>query len=151
MTSKPGTVPVSAVVRLLAAVLVIAAGSAGPCGDGFALIVGVNACPAFRLPDGSRPRPLQGAENDADALADLLIQQFGFDPRNVVMLKGPDATREKIRLAFTDLAKRTRPEDQFVFHYSGHGTQIADVRPFDEPDGRDEAYAPGTPMRTVRI
>ncbi len=58
------------------------------------------------------------------------------------MLKGPDATREKIRLAFTDLAKRTRPEDQFVFHYSGHGTQIADVRPFDEPDGRDEALCP---------
>jgi uncharacterized caspase-like protein len=71
-----------------------------------------------------------------------LIHQFGFDTRNVVVLKGPDATREKIRLAFASLAKRARPEDQFVFHYSGHGTQIADVRPFDEPDGRDEALCP---------
>jgi uncharacterized caspase-like protein len=115
----------------------------GPAhGEGFALIIGVNDCPAFRLPDGSRPRPLQGAENDADALADLLIHRFGFDPRNVLVLKGPEATREKIRAAFAGLAKRARAEDRFVFHFSGHGTQVPDARPFDEPDGRDEALCP---------
>ena len=110
--------------------------------DGLALIVGVNECPEFRLPDGSRPRPLQGAENDADALAELLIGQFGFAAKNVLVLKGPSATREKIKAAFHKLAARARPEDQFLFHYSGHGTQIADVQPFDEPDGRDEALCP---------
>ena len=81
--------------------------TAGPArGEGFALIVGVNECPAFRLPDGSRPRPLQGAENDADALADLLIRQFGFAAKNVVVLKGAGATREKIKAAFVELAER---------------------------------------------
>jgi hypothetical protein len=29
-----------------------------------------------------------------------------------------------------------------VFHYSGHGTQVPDVQPFDEPDGLDEALCP---------
>jgi uncharacterized caspase-like protein len=132
----------SVTIRGVAAlvVLILAAGPAR--GEGFALIVGVNDCPAFRLPDGSRPRPLQGAENDADALADLLIHQFGFDPRNVAVLKGPEATREKIRLVFLQLAKRARAEDHFVFHYSGHGTQVPDDRPFDEPDGLDEALCP---------
>jgi metacaspase-1 len=110
--------------------------------EGFALIVGVNDCPAFRLPNGSRPRPLQGAENDADALADLLVHQFGFAPRNVIVLKGPEATREKILTSFARLAKQARAEDQVLFHYSGHGTQIPDVQPFDEPDGLDEALCP---------
>jgi metacaspase-1 len=110
--------------------------------DGLALIVGVNECPEFRLPDGSRPRPLQGAENDADALAELLIARFGFAANNVLVLKGPGATREKIRAAFVKIAGRARPEDQFLFYFSGHGTQIADVQPFDEPDGRDEALCP---------
>jgi uncharacterized caspase-like protein len=110
--------------------------------EGLALIVGVNECPEFRLADGSRPRPLRGAENDADALAELVTGRLGFAPKNVVVLKGASATREKIKAAFLDLAGRTRPENQFLFHYSGHGTQVADVPPFDEPDGRDEALCP---------
>jgi uncharacterized caspase-like protein len=110
--------------------------------DGLALIVGVDECPAFRLPDGSRPRPLQGAENDADALADLLIHEFGFSPRSVRVLKGAEATRQRIKSAFAELARRARAEDQFLFHYSGHGTQVPDVQPFDEPDGLDEALCP---------
>jgi uncharacterized caspase-like protein len=142
MTSTSWRGLVSGGARLVAALAVLVLADRPARGEGFALIVGVNDCPAFRLPDGSRPRPLQGAENDADALADLLIHQFGFDPRNVVVLKGPDATREKIRLAFAGLAKRARAEDQFVFHFSGHGTQVPDVQPFDEPDGRDEALCP---------
>jgi uncharacterized caspase-like protein len=132
---KPG---VRTIIVLVASIL--ADGRAR--GEGFALIVGVNECPAFRLPDGSRPRPLQGAENDADALADFLVDQAGFPARNVIVLKGSGATREKVRLAFDRLAKRARIEDYFVFHYSGHGTQVADVQPFDEPDGRDEALCP---------
>jgi uncharacterized caspase-like protein len=110
--------------------------------DGLALIVGVNECPEFRLADGSRPRPLRGAENDADALADYLVRGAGFPRRDVVVLKGPEATRAKIKSAFELLVRRARAEDQFVFHYSGHGTQVADARPFDEPDGRDEALCP---------
>jgi metacaspase-1 len=132
---KPG-------VRIVT-VLVVSILAAGPSrGEGFALIVGVNDCPAFRLPDGSRPRPLQGAENDADALAGILIHQFGFASRNVVVLKGPEATRQEILSWFVRLAKQARVEDHFVFHYSGHGTQVPDVQPFDEPDGLDEALCP---------
>jgi uncharacterized caspase-like protein len=134
--------PIKTGVRIVT-VLVVSILTAWPArGEGFALIVGVNDCPAFRLLDGSRPRPLQGAQNDADALADFLVHQAGFPERHVLVLKGSEATREKIRSAFVRLAKQARAEDRFVFHYSGHGTQIPDVRPFDEPDGRDEALCP---------
>ncbi len=124
----------------LLALVILAAGHARA--DGLALIIGVNECPDFRLPDGTRPRPLQGAENDATALADFLVREAGFARRDVMVLKGPEATRDRIKSAFDLLAKRARAEDHLVIHYSGHGTQVADVRPFDEPDGRDEALCP---------
>ncbi len=141
----PGASPLvspSWATQWLTALALLLSSAAPARAEGLALIVGVNECPEFRLPDGARPRPLQGAENDTDALADLLIGQFGFAGKNVVVLKGPGATREKIKAAFLNLAGRTRAEDQFLFHFSGHGTQIADVQPFDEPDGRDEALCP---------
>jgi uncharacterized caspase-like protein len=140
MTSQCSGTQVATFVGFTLAIALLTTGRAHA--DGFALIIGVNDCPEFRLPDGSRPRPLQGAENDAQALADFVTQEAGFPGRNVVVLKGPEATHAKIKSAFDRLAGRARAEDHFVLHYSGHGTQVADVRPFDEPDGRDEALCP---------
>ena len=111
-------------------------------GEGYAVIVGVNECPGFRLPDGSRPRPLRSAENDADSIARLLVEGFGFVRANVQVFKGPQATHDAIRAAISRAAARVQANDQFVFHFSGHGTQIPDRRPFDEPDGLDEALCP---------
>ncbi|HUY36785.1 MAG TPA: caspase family protein [Pirellulales bacterium] len=111
-------------------------------GEGHALVIGVNDCPDFELPDGGLPRPLRGAEADADAVANALVEQFGFQEVNVELLKGTDATLASIRGAMKRAAERTRSTDQFVFHFSGHGTQLADRRPYDERDDLDEALCP---------
>lgn len=107
--------------------------------DNYAIVVGVNACPEFRLPDGSKPRPLRGAEHDADAMAELLTEQFNFPAENVVILKGEAAGHKAVSQAFNEVSKKIKASDLFVFHFSGHGTQLADERPFDELDRLDEA------------
>ena len=91
------------------------------------------------LPDGSKPRPLRGAEADADAIAELLIGKFGFAKSNVTLLKGEHATLSAIRAGFKRFQMDHKPGDRFVFHFSGHGTQIPDQKPFDEDDDLDEA------------
>jgi uncharacterized caspase-like protein len=110
--------------------------------ENYALVVGVNECPDFRLPNGRRPLPLRGAEADADAIAQLLIRDYGFPAKNVVLLKGRDATYARIKEAFIRLTAPLRGRDTFVFHFSGHGTQVEDRPPLDEPDGLDEALCP---------
>lgn len=129
--------------RLVVAVGFTAIAFAGRAlAESYALVVGVNDCPEFHLPDGSRPRPLRGAETDADVVAGLLQEDFHFSAERVHQLKGAQATRAAIVEALTDFEKRLKPADQFVFHFSGHGTQQVDSRPFEEPDGVDEALCP---------
>src|SRR5262245_43042641 len=89
-------------------------------GAGFAIVVGVNDCPGFRLPDGTRPRPLRGAANDAEAIANLLTSRLGFAAENVLVLKETQATRAAIRATFELMRQRVGPRDDFVFHFAGH-------------------------------
>lgn len=104
----------------------------------YAVVVGVNECPNFRLPNGAKPRPLRGAENDADAMRQVLIEQFGFDRRHVVLLQGKNATHAGLKAAFERVGRQASRDDVLIFHFSGHGTQLADVRPLDESDDLDE-------------
>jgi hypothetical protein len=115
-------------LRFVIGLTVVAFAALPALGESYAVIVGVNQCPAFRLPDGARPRPLRGAEADADAVADMLIRNYGFPAANVQLLKGPEATSVKIKRALDTVARETRPADVFVFHFSGHGTRIPDRR-----------------------
>ena len=107
--------------------------------DSWAIIVGVNEYPNVRLSNGSTPPPLRGAEADADAIANALVEGFGFPEENVQLLKGTEATRAKLQTAFEEMTRQAGRDDVFVFHFSGHGTRVPDRRPFDEPDKLDEA------------
>ena len=128
--------------RLLAVLLLIAQGVL-VCSDAraenWAIVVGINDYPEFRLPDGAQPPALRGAETDADAIARRLVEDFAFPEAHVVLLKGRRATHSRVKQAFEDVARQARATDLFVFHFSGHGTRVADRKPFDEPDGVDEA------------
>lgn len=125
-----------ALLTFLAGLLVPLTSLADDC----ALVVGVNDCPAFRLPNGGRARPLKGAEFDADRMAQTLMKRFGFPREHITVLKGKAATLAGVTAAFEQVQQRLRPTDRFVFYYAGHGTQIDDVKPFDEQaDGLDEA------------
>ena len=107
--------------------------------DNFALIVGVNHCDKFRLPDGSRPRPLRAAELDADAMFFQLTSQLGFEKDHVRLLKGDRATRAALECTFREFATTLKSTDHLVIHFAGHGTQVPDQKPFDEDDELDEA------------
>lgn len=105
----------------------------------YALLVGVNDCPDFRTQDGTRPRPLHGAERDAEQMADLLRNQFGFAPRRVRLMQGAKANSAAVLSAFRELHDLLTADDVLVFYFAGHGTQFEDQRPFDEEDRLDEA------------
>lgn len=125
---------------ILACVWLAGANQFAGGGEKFAIVIGVNDSPDFRLPGGARPRPLVAAERDADAFAQLLRDRFDFAADKVRLLKGPAATQAGVRAALQAVAgQATRVDDQVVFYFSGHGTQVADRGPLDEPDGLDEA------------
>ncbi len=125
--------------RLLICWVVLATitGREGKAED-YALVVGVNDCSRYQLPDGTRPRPLRGAETDAVAVA-ALLRERGFGARNIHLITGTKATRDAIRAALGEAATRVHPTDRFLLYFAGHGTQVADRAPYDEPDRLDEA------------
>lgn len=121
------------------AVLALVALRASARAESWALVVGVNDCPEFRLPDGSRPRALRGAEGDAQAFAAMLAGQFHFAKEHIRQLQGRDATRDAFTKALGGLLQHVQAKDSLVLYFAGHGTQLADQRPLDETDGLDEA------------
>lgn len=64
---------------------------------------------------------LDGAVNDAEAIAELLRRRYQFAaPR---LLRNQEATRDSILAALGRLADDSRPGDIVVFYYAGHGSQ----------------------------
>jgi uncharacterized caspase-like protein len=124
------------------AALIVLVPAAALRAENYALVVGVNECPAFRLAGGRKPAPLRAAESDADAVARLLTRDYGFADGNVVVLKGSAATRVRVKDAFASLVARLRKDDVFVFHFSGHGTRLAARPGRNEPDVPHEALCP---------
>ena len=55
------------------------------------------------------------------------------------LLLDKEATVENIHKRFSLAAQKLRPNDIFLFTYSGHGTQVPDLND-DEIDGQDEAW-----------
>jgi len=82
---------------------------------------------------------LEGAVNDVNRMKNILIGRFGFRADDILILRNEQATRMGILNAFDNwLIRGTRAGDTVFFHFSGHGTQVADQNG-DEDDGLDEA------------
>lgn len=105
-----------------------------------ALIVGVGNYPAT-----SGWTLLEGAPRDAEQIACLLQDRFGFQPDDVLLLTNEDATREAILSAFRHhLIEGVGPNTLAVFYFAGHGSQLWDSNG-DEgegDDGLDETLCP---------
>lgn len=108
-------------------------------GETLALIIGVNECPEYVLSDGTRPRPLQGAEADAAEVAALVQRRYGVSPEGIRLLLGAKARLADVQAAQRQLQQIAKADDVLVFYFAGHGTQLKDARPLDEEDRRDEA------------
>ena len=136
---------------LLAMTVVLTAPTISIAGN-YALIVGVDECPRFNGPVRRGPRRLHGAERDAEVIGQMLRDSFGFPAENVKVLTGKNATHANIYAEFKRLAGKLVSGDQFVFHFSGHGTQCPDEAPIDEQqfDKLDEALCPYDAIATDR-
>lgn len=100
-----------------------------------ALLVGINAYPGAEL---------RGCLNDVKQIHDLLTGTYGFDEKEIRILRDQEATFKGIEAGLAWLAEGGRgggAGDVRVFHYSGHGTYVPD-EDGDEKDGRDEALCP---------
>ena len=87
-----------------------------------ALLVGIN-----NYPFGNT---LAGCLTDVDLQKHLLVHRFGFNESDILTLTDntPEKpTRQNILMAFEEhLIKQAKPGDVVVFHFSGHGSQVAD-------------------------
>src|SRR4051794_20848295 len=108
----------------------------------YALIIGIDQYAAL-----SRVPNLRGCVTDADSVERVLTNPFGVSPSLILKLTNEQATHAAIKQAFrTHLIanaqqwRQTNAADvspEFVFHYSGHGSQARDETG-TEPDGMDE-------------
>jgi len=80
---------------------------------GHALVIGVGG-------------DLPGTAVDAQALADVLLApgRCGYPPRQVRLLSGENATRDRILTALDALAESTTPESTALVYFSGHGYRV---------------------------
>lgn len=100
-----------------------------------ALLVGIN-----KYSDDLNP--LQGCVNDIDMQQQLLINRFGFHPKDIIILTDAQATRKGILEGFEEhLIKQAKPGDVVVFHFSGHGGLVSDPDK-DNPNGLNSTLIP---------
>jgi len=90
---------------------------------------------------------LNGCINDVEAWHSLLLEVYGFDERDVVVLRDDEVgplrrpTLQNMRAAMQWLVSAAQPGDVLFCQFSGHGTQLR-CRTGEECDGKDEALCP---------
>ena len=99
-----------------------------------AVVVGINNY-------GVRAPKLNGCVNDALQMGEVLRRYFGFENANIRVLTDERATQQAILERLEWLVADAREGDDLVFHFSGHGSQVAD-RDGDELDQLDEIICP---------
>jgi len=103
------------------------------------LLVGINDY----SPAGAGGPDLRGCVNDVRDMANTLsaLGIVPATPGTMKILTDARATKAAIINGFKWLIKGAKKGDVLVFHYSGHGSQVADVSG-DELDGKDETICP---------
>lgn len=98
-----------------------------------ALLVGINSYPGA---------PLAGCVNDVTDMAAFLTAKCGFSADSVRLLTDERATTEGILEHLNWLLGGLAAGDRAMFHYSGHGTQVAQRDGSGSVDRLDDAICP---------
>jgi hypothetical protein len=83
--------------------------------------------------------PLNGAVNDVKLTQQILRTRFGFTNEDFIILLNEQATHTAIEKAFNSLIKQVKDGDMVYIHFSGHGSQTADLNG-DERSGEDQTW-----------
>ncbi|CAM6045091.1 unnamed protein product [Sphagnum compactum] len=90
---------------------------------------------------------LHGCANDVTRMKTTLLERFGFDEADILVLldsdpRLPQPTGANIRQSLAKLVEDVQPDDVLVFHYSGHGTQVPPESGAPDDTGMEEAIVP---------
>lgn len=89
--------------------------------NSWALVIGINAY--------QKASPLRYACNDAEVVAKILEEIFGFPKKNIKLILNEDATRRQIFNGFFEFAKEeVSPNDRLLVFYAGHGLTKTGIR-----------------------
>lgn len=83
----------------------------------YALIIGIS-----NYPKESGFSTTTGANDIPYTLAALVY--YGFDAKNITILKDSAATYEAITYSLHDITKKVKPGDDVFLHFSGHGQRV---------------------------
>ena len=115
----------------------------------WAVIIGVNKY--------EHVKPLDYCVADANSIESLLIENFDFNPNNVIMLTNQEATLEGIRNAFDHIMKEAGKDDRVLIYFAGHGFTeelpdgVGEIGYLVPYDGKEEdAYLTCLPMEELR-
>ena len=93
---------------------------------------------------------LYGCINDINTINKTYQEVYGLKKEDTIILLEEQATKKNIMNAINWLVSNNKPDDQLLFHFSGHGSQINDVNG-DEYDFKDDLIIPFDYMNGVII
>lgn len=116
-----------------------------------ALLVGINhyrpqlvASQSVRRAHRGHFGDLDGCVNDVNAVYAIITTRFGFQPRNVLVLRDSMASRKRVLGEFRHLlVEASSPRDEVLFYYAGHGSLVRNLTPSPvEHDSIDASLVP---------
>lgn len=86
----------------------------------WALLIGIN--------NYKYVSPLEFARNDAEVVANTLIDKFSFQEDNITILTDKLATRNVIMDSFLKFVHNSSPNDKILVFFAGHGYTLTGKR-----------------------
>lgn len=104
----------------------------------YSLSIGINDYPEAKDESGNVvDNDLSGCVNDANAMRNIFIKNYGVKESNTKILLDKNANGDKFLDGIKWLITTAKAGDQVIFTYSGHGAQIDDPES-DEADKKTE-------------
>lgn len=97
----------------------------------YAILIGVNNYKDDRIDD------LRYSTSDAISIAELLTNELGYDPKNVIVLLDENATRKNIvdTMSYFIRDESISKNSQLLFYYAGHGSTVKNARDMSSLSG----------------